>query len=268
MRMTKRTDGVGRLLCAGMMGAVVTVGVARGESKYLVCDDHPKLDNFFTLDFNDPDQPFNPDLVTQAFISTTYYVLDIDPDAGTARFVDYHQDVDPLLLPGGISTGAITIGIVPDSSSGTFDPETGAYTTTELYEIFFEGDLSLFGVESPVVLESTSNGIVGFDTAVTGTILMEWAGTDTGTLENPQNPGEPLTFSYTCQVNAQFAQAGTGDFDADIAVDIQDYLAFRACFTGPTTNPVGSACAAGDFDLDGDIDLDDSAAFRGAYTGS
>lgn len=247
----------GATIFVGALGLFLSASAVRAESAFLVADNHPDLESFFTLDFGEMGG------VTSAFITNTRFVLDVDAKEGTARFVEYHQDIEPLILPGGISTGDITIEIVEGSSSGTFDPKTNEYMTTELYAIFFTEDLSMFGVESPLILESTSNGILDMDSNVTGTIAMEWEGGSD--LQNPGDPKNPIEFTYTCTVNSQFAQAGTGDFNADDHVDFEDYLELRVCFVEHLDSPVGSACAAGDFDVDGDIDFDDVAAFRSVY---
>ena len=47
------------------------------------------------------------------------------------------------------------------------------------------------------------------------------------------------------------------DFDADGDVEMDDYFAFEACFTGPDGGPPAEGCDPGDADLDGDIDCDD-----------
>ena len=52
------------------------------------------------------------------------------------------------------------------------------------------------------------------------------------------------------------------DFDGDDDVDLDDHLAFQACFTGPGMffTP-DSACSIADADRDGDVDLDDQMLF-------
>ena len=64
-----------------------------------------------------------------------------------------------------------------------------------------------------------------------------------------------------------------GDFDADGDVDLDDYVDFVACLTGPGGYPSSStpgwaaAClAAFDADMDGDVDLADFAPFQAAFT--
>jgi hypothetical protein len=57
-----------------------------------------------------------------------------------------------------------------------------------------------------------------------------------------------------------------GDFDDDGDVDMDDYLQFDLCFTGPDGGPLIPECIAGDFDVDGDIDCDDWQQFVLAWT--
>lgn len=73
------------------------------------------------------------------------------------------------------------------------------------------------------------------------------------------------SFEFTFTVEQ--VAVSPGDFDGDGDVDMDDYLAFRDCFTGSGGGPVVGLCIPGDFDGDGDIDFEDLAAFRDAYTG-
>ena len=57
-----------------------------------------------------------------------------------------------------------------------------------------------------------------------------------------------------------------GDIDDDCDVDLADFLAFQACFTGPGET-VGPDCRCADFDGDEDVDLLDFFAFQTAFTG-
>lgn len=64
--------------------------------------------------------------------------------------------------------------------------------------------------------------------------------------------------------------AGDGDGDGD--VDLFDFAAFLACFSGPIDGPVfeapGAECLESfDFDLDNDIDMHDFSSFATAFTG-
>lgn len=137
--------------------------------------------------------------VSSALISRTEMELEIDGLAGTARFVSYDQDIDALTLPGGLSTGAIRVQIVPDSSTGTYNRATGAFVTNELYSIEFAGDLSAYGLFSPVILPSQSVGAVDLESSTVGRVTMNWAGS------NIANQDIPIDFSYICSVFASFS---------------------------------------------------------------
>ncbi|HNQ22952.1 MAG TPA: S8 family serine peptidase [Phycisphaerae bacterium] len=57
-----------------------------------------------------------------------------------------------------------------------------------------------------------------------------------------------------------------GDLDGDGDVDVNDFVLFADCLSGPgVAYPEG--CADADFDEDGDVDLVDVAAFQAAFTG-
>lgn len=195
-----------------------------------------------------------------AQITSTTYELQINPEHGVARFVRYDQEIDPLTLPGGFSTGDISVRIVPGSSSGTFNDETGFFSTTEQYEISFTGDLSALGLTSPVILPSASSGTVSGDGA--GTIQLLWGD------ENVQVGA--LIFSYTCEVNALFDATLVGDLDRDDDVDLSDFSAFQNCYGG-AGNPPAVGCidpVFADMDGDNDVDLSDFASLSRNYTGA
>ena len=178
---------------------------------------------------------------TIAEIARTNLTLQLDPDAGTASLVNYYQDVDPLILPGGISTGALTIEIAWGSSSGTYNAATGEFSTNETYLIHFENDLSAFGMTSPAVLPGSSTGTLirdGGDPTI-GKIQLDWAGS--GLLNNPFDPANPLQFNYTCNVATDFEQvpatevcpnAGCDatDLDGDCAVGLSDVAGVLSAF--------------------------------------
>ena len=67
-------------------------------------------------------------------------------------------------------------------------------------------------------------------------------------------------------IDVASSSGGAGDFDGDGDVDLLDFNAFEACFTGEDGGPVDPGCAAGDFDGDGDIDCSDWERFRWAWT--
>lgn len=183
-------------LCALVVGLMIA-SPATAEPIAVVAGDDPAVPSAFTLNFGDAGT------VASARVALTDVEFQVDPDQGEARFVRYYQEVEPLTLPGGISTGNLTIRILDGSSAGTFDELTGVFETEEVYEIHFEGDLSAFGLESPVLLPSSSSGVLNLAPDEGGQIAMSWLGD--GVLANPVDPLMPLEFSYTCTVNAAFA---------------------------------------------------------------
>ena len=102
-------------IAAACLSALV-VGVVRADLQVLIADQDPSQQSFFTLDFG----PFGGE--TTGFISNTRISLAIDVPQKRARIASYHQNVEALTLPGGLSTGAIVISIVPGTSSGEFEP--------------------------------------------------------------------------------------------------------------------------------------------------
>lgn len=171
----------------------------------VVAEQDPNVSSFFTLTFAD----FGVE--ETAFVSATDITLELDPNRGRARFLNYHQDIDPLTLPGGFSTGDLTVDIV-DTLGGSFNNLQGEFATQDLYSIAFTGDLSEFGIESPFELPSPSEGVISFEAGIDGSITIIWEGS--GQLANPFDPNEPLAFAYTCEVHTQIEQ------DADVLIRI------------------------------------------------
>jgi hypothetical protein len=58
-----------------------------------------------------------------------------------------------------------------------------------------------------------------------------------------------------------------GDFDADGDVDLDDFVNWADCETGPNRGPYSPGCEVFDFESDGDVDLQDFAGFQRAFTG-
>ncbi len=154
---------------------------------------NPNLSSHFTLSFPDYGGVADGGRITQ-----TDFVLEIDPALGTARFEHYRQFVEPITMPGGYSTGNLIIEI-EHPSSGVFDRESGEFRIDgDEYVIYFEGDLSAFGLTSPFRLPNPSCGTVEFDSATAGATRTDWTGS--GVL-----PGFfPVPFSFTCSVNGAF----------------------------------------------------------------
>ena len=185
-------------VCAALVGLAAAASAQSGLAGPLsiVTNENPAEPGAFTLDFGDLG------VIARSNITSTTYELNVDPFHGTARFVSYLQHVEPLVLPGGISTGDITVEVVQGSSTGSFDPHTSTFTTTEMYAVHFTGDLSAFGLTSPVLLPSSSTGEVIVDPLAGGEVTMNWNGI--GQLANPFDPSNPLTFTYVCAVNSVF----------------------------------------------------------------
>lgn len=244
-----------RVFMLTVIVGLCAAGTARAADVALLATHDATQTNEFSFIFGT-----EPGQRSTAQISDTHFELQVEPVVGSARFVRYDQQIQPLTLPGGYSTGDITVHIVPGSSSGTYDAETGAFSTTEQYEISFTGDLSPIGLFSPVVLPSSSNGTVtGGDN---GTIQLLWGD------ENVQVG--PLVFSYTCEVNALFDAALVGDLDRDDDVDFTDFAAFQDCFGG-AQNPPNPDCVDpvfADSDGDGDVDMSDYVVLARNFTGA
>ena len=196
------------LVSAVVLMCVLVVGSAQADLAPLPIESDPirvesqtnlAMESAFTLDFGEFGDIDGLGPLRTGVISATDMELSIDPDIGFARFTRYDQDVAPLILPGGFDTGNIRVLLVRGSSSGTFNPLTGVFVTNEEYAIYFEGDLSAFGLESPVILASSSTGVLSFDDVTLGSVSLEWNG------ESTIGSGEfAVPFTYTCVVNNQF----------------------------------------------------------------
>lgn len=180
-----------------VLAALLSGGRASAEPVALVATQAPTPASSFILDFG----PYGG--VASANISQTDFSLEIDASVEMARFVQYKQFVEPLTLPGGISTGNIRVEVVPGTSTGTLNVLTGAFTTEELYAVHFDGDLSAYDLTSPVFLPSASAGTLKLSALTGGDVVMAWAGTSQ--LTNPFDPSTQISFDYTCAVRASFS---------------------------------------------------------------
>jgi len=226
----------GRTAFAAVLGVAGAALTASAAPVAVDADQNPAVDSFFTLNFAGFGGP------ASAEITTTNMTLEVDTIEGAARFVGYQQNVGALTLPGGFSTGAIHVEIVPDSSVGTFDSATGEFTTTEYYAVHFEGDLSAFGLTSPVILPSTSTGSVSVTALEGGDVVLDWSGE--GVLPNPFDPqGEPLTFNYTCSVQTIFEATAENVLSISLVPGVQN-LDLRDRQEGRLLNKVENALDA------------------------
>lgn len=184
-RTRSRTAGV-MILC-GMVATLAMAASVQAQIAIVNTVNEPGSDSGFTLSF--------PDLgiTTSSSVVNTNISIEIDEQAGTARFLKYSQLVEPLLLPAEdgsmISTGDITINI--KTSSGTFNSATQTFTTNDLFVITFTNDLSAFGLTSPTELPAISTGTVSNTVSDAQRIDMVWEGS--GELGDPS---QPLRFNY------------------------------------------------------------------------
>ncbi|MCP4248874.1 MAG: hypothetical protein GY778_17665 [bacterium] len=81
-------------------------------------------------------------------------------------------------------------------------------------------------------------------------------------------PGSAYVFAIgndDCNANGIFDQceSGHGDDDCDGDADVDDFVAWPACMTGPDNGPYAAGCEVFDFDADDDVDVRDFAGFQG-----
>jgi hypothetical protein len=184
---------------AVLLCGLCAVAGATADTQHFYATQDPTVSSSFTLDFGVYGGP------RSASITTTNYTLEADPVGQSTRFLSYHQTVDPLELPGGVSTGNMIV-TVQQSSPGPYDPLTGTFTTQDMYLIYFDGDLSAYGLTSPVALPGAASGTITYsEQRAAGTIVSSWVGH--GQLANPQNPEIPIVFAYTCQTQTTFTLA-------------------------------------------------------------
>ncbi|MFQ5413456.1 MAG: hypothetical protein ACE5E6_03260 [Phycisphaerae bacterium] len=235
------------------------------------------------------DEEFAPD--TAPFMSEILAEQDCNGEYGAVwAFQNSEINASSLLATGGtftkINGGGMAGGLVHGNSEFdiVFDlatPSTFSLTgvitvepTVQVDTLFFVASVTLTGPNGVVVFDAV---VDSFDVMASlpfdeqgvlepgGYSLTVSALTQFDAGETPDIAVGGASFDVTLDVFGN--EAGTGDFDGDGDVDLDDFLSFRACYTGKGGGPVGPACAAGDFDLDGDIDLADYVAFRDAFTG-
>lgn len=232
--------------------AAVLATAAQAQPTTLVAQDDTANASTFTINFG---AAFGGE--QSVLISRTNMTLQIDETTGTALFLNYDQDIPPLMIPGDGIPGAISTGnirvTIPSSAGGTFDPATGVFETTDDYAIFFEGDLTPFGITSPFILTSTSTGTVD---AGRNAIELIWNGS--GQLANPVDPqAPPFDFTYSCSVFATVTARPCADFNDDNIVDTADLGALLACW--------GDTC--GDLNGDSTTDLADMGLLFNRWNG-
>jgi MYXO-CTERM domain-containing protein len=189
-----------KLSIVSMLAVLALSSAARANVIALTALQAVSPDSTFTLSSGGQGLP-------SSFISNTVYKLQVDDGTGRttgAQFLNYYQTVAPLTLPDGqggyVNTGNLTVEMEPGTSGiGSYDPQTGAFTTSETYKITYTGDLTAIGLQNGGFVEfpSTSSGVITYDlqNPGTGTIEQHWSGTYS-----------PLALDYTCAVYTAFPE--------------------------------------------------------------
>lgn len=183
---------------AFVLAVVLTGERASADPIALMATQAPTPASSFSLAF-----PAAYGAPSDASISQTNFSLEIDAPSATARFTQYDQSVEPLTLLGYYNTGDIRVAVQPGTSHGTLNVLTGEFITQEVYDVYFDGDLSDFGFESPVSLPAVSVGTVKLSALTGGEVHMVWEGTYP--LPNPYDPSTFIPLQYTCEVHSTFA---------------------------------------------------------------
>jgi hypothetical protein len=248
-----------RVFGVGLAALVMLAATNRilAEPTFMIAREDGETPGFFSLSFEGIGVP------ASAEITRTEIVLQLDCTDQTTQFLDYQQDVGSITLPGGFSTGAIHVSLA-STRNGECDEDAGEFVTDHDYAIGFSGDLSAFGLFSPVNLPGISIGTIAYDSQVTGTIEMEWEGV--GALPNPFIPGEFLNFRYTCSVISLFRIPGPGDLDGDVDVDLRDVAFMQNCFSGEEDHK-GGRCHLLNQNGNVGVDLEDAYAALQYFSG-
>jgi len=179
----------------GLVSGLALAAAVQAGAVQLSATQDPAQVSAFALDFGDG--------ARSAEITTTQFTLIADAAAQTTYFASYHQTVAPITLPGGFSTGHIVVEIA-QSLPGAHDPASGVFATQDTYLIYFENDLSMFGLTSPYAMTGAAGGTIAYTRGGAGTIASSWQGQ--GEIPNPVNPGNPNKFNYECRTNTTFVE--------------------------------------------------------------
>ena len=180
---------------AAVAGSTLLVSGVQADPTTLNAFEDQEVRTNFTLDFP------SLGITRTSKVFFTRFKLELDEEAGTARFLEYNQEIDSLDLRLGINTGPIQVRIL--ESRGAYDPDTRTFETQDVYEILFTNDLTSFGFESPVILPAVSSGTVTGGVANAQRVEMQWEGG--GEFENASNPAEPFLFKYVSRISTIIA---------------------------------------------------------------
>ncbi|GAG01186.1 unnamed protein product, partial [marine sediment metagenome] len=87
-----------------------------------------------------------------------------------------------------------------------------------------------------------------------------------GVVDNPNNSVTEAGVDAVTILDITCSDFINGDFDGDGDVDLDDFVHWGGCLTGPDNGPCDAGCDVFDFDADADVDLDDFAKFQAAFT--
>ncbi len=170
-----------------------------------------------------------------------------------------------IVAPGLLSASQLNIaGTYTQAAGGTMEIELGGPTPG----IDFDR-LSVSGVAS---LGGTLQvGLIGgFSPTIGEQFIVLTAGSRTGTFAAVESwtPGlvVEVTYGPTTVTVEVIATTAPGDCNADHDVDLDDFVEFPTCLSGPHTPYVGKECACLDANRDGAIDLQDMAGFQTSFS--
>lgn len=83
----------------------------------------------------------------------------------------------------------------------------------------------------------------------------------------PGIPSRAPSHRWTAPSPAGAYESGIADHNCDAVIDLADFAAWAACFTGPAAGPYAPGCEAFDFAFDADVDLAEVAGFQSSYAG-
>ena len=180
------------------------------------------------------------------------FELETDSVAGTARLLNWSQEITPIDIFGK-STGDIVVTLEESSESvGTFDATANQFEVTGTFLITFDdSELREFGFFSPIALTGTEKGsLYGVGSIGTVSMFLEGGGLVAG---SPFNYTCKTTAKYEYKLDAQHAQSG--DVNHDTRLDVSDPVALLgSLFQGGSL-----ACeSAAEVNSDGNVDLSDA----------
>ena len=206
-----------------------------------------------------------------------WYVLDTDvtltaPEHPVFDKLFTHWRLDGVDQPDGV----LTLEVPMDGQDRT---AAAYYTTLRVLTVTSDVDSTPIQV-SPLDINGDGDGETDFERYYDGNENMELIAPEWFACHDfvewqvngfPYTSDLTLTFFLTSSatayaVYAPFVCPAMDDLDGDGDVDLQDFLAFQTCYTGPG-GILQQGCECADADGDCDVDLQDFLAFQTNYTG-